>query len=137
MKKAFLLAGLLLASARGGDLPSLEKQHATLEKTLWKLQKEYALTDVYIDLYVRKWDEMYGRGNWGTTWKDGLTGLWRIEILAAESYPKQTPAKKITEHQQKTLQHEALHLVLIREGVPEQAQDGLIEAIQPHVRKVR
>lgn len=114
---------------------SLSEQTTRLNKVLWVNQKLFGLTNLYIEMEVKHPSDMQAKGVWGDTFiKDGIP---HIEILAVEDFPPAFPIADRAAMQNKTLQHEVMHIVMIQLGVPDKAQDALIEGLQPGMQVIR
>lgn len=114
--------------------PALTVQEATLQKVLRADQDRAGFHDSVINLSVKLDKDMVLKNGdpclcWGQTYaKDGY---YQIDILAAQSYPKNFPAKDIAYHQRQVVQHEVLHIVFHELGMPDQYQDQYITALLP------
>lgn len=123
-----LLTGTMYAA-------SLSEQTARLNKALWVNQKLFGLTDLFIVLEVKHPAGMQVQGVWGDMFvKDGLP---YVEVVALEDFPPSFPAAKRIAMQNKILQHEVMHIVMTQLGVPDKAQDALIEGLQPGMQVIR
>lgn len=123
------LAGFLLY----GGTPSLQLQTERLNKVLWENQKQFALTHRWVDLAVKHSKDMSCNNCWGDVFNDDHGS--HIEILAQEDFPPSFPQGKRFNFQKEVLQHEVLHVVLTRLGVPGYAQDDLIEGLRPAMQQ--
>lgn len=138
--KYFLLTVVLLLAGLDSYLgyqrffpsdQSTEAQTIALQPTLWKLQNQFHLTNVDLDVrVVRKSDMRDPDGRWCECWGRN-NGEGYIEIEDFRDMPMSIPWNRRKQFQKEILQHEVMHTVLTDLGVPPQAQDGIIETLRP------
>jgi hypothetical protein len=131
--KPLLLTLLLLLPIGLFAQDSISQQEAHLNKVLYKIEKQFGLSDRFIILHVKRDGTTKAKGVWGDSWQDEDGG--HIEILALEDYPPAMPAREARRFQEKVLQHEVMHFELTHLGVPGDFQDGLIEGLQGALRR--
>jgi hypothetical protein len=111
---------------------TIAQEQRRCEKILWYEQKQLALEQLGITLHVLRAKDMKDKAVWGSMriTDDGPV----IEIRATEDYQPAMSAKERRHQQDEVVIHELLHILLIQCGVPNPAQDTIIEAIRPGVR---
>lgn len=112
---------------------SLDQQTARLSKILWENQKQFKLTEIWVDVKVKHSKDMKCTYCWGDEYNDESGS--HIEVMAKEDFPPSFPQGKRDKFQNEILQHEVLHIVMTRLGVPDQAQDGIIEGLRPAMQQ--
>lgn len=133
MRNLLLAIFLLFPVGLRAQVDSLSVQEARLNKTLNKVEKQFGLEDTGIVLQVKPADQLSAKGVWSLSFADDSGA--HIEILALQSYPPSMPLRRARAFQKEVVQHEAMHFVLMRLGVPHDAQDRLIHGLQGAMRK--
>lgn len=130
MIKKFLSTILLMTTLCLGD--SLVTQQHRAERTMWFEQKQFGLDKIYMTIHVRSAKAMHEKNCWGSMHltPDGPD----IEVMAMEDYTAGMSRAERRRHQKEVVAHEILHVLMIRTGVPNSAQDSIIEAVRPGVR---
>lgn len=100
---------------------------------LWYEQKQFGYEDWLVHLYVKRAKDM-PPAVWGITRFDTKDHLIEMDILAQEDYQSGMSDKEKQYQQREVVVHEFLHLVMEKVGVPEKAQDEIIEAVRPGVK---
>jgi len=125
---------LFLTVACGASkAPTLDQQTKALYKQLWKDEKFFGYTTIYITLQVKHATDMHNKLVWGDIFYDA--GYPQIEVLALEDFPPQESMANRKKHQLEVLRHELFHIKMDQLGVPASAQDDIIEALQPLLKK--
>jgi hypothetical protein len=134
MKKliSVLLSLVVLTGCAFAGPPTLAEQQRHCEKILWYEQKQFSLDQIGITLRVLRGKDMKDKMAWGSM---QLTDHGPdIEILATDDYEPSMSAKERRHQQEEVVIHELLHILMVQCGVPQTAQDTIIEAIRPGVR---
>ncbi len=131
----FLAALFLISFPFSGtsNPPSLGEQTQALYKQLWNDEKMFGFQNIYIVMNVKHPQDMHEKNVWGDVHFD--KGYPEIDIMALEDYPAQMPMKERKVQQRQVLRHELLHIKMEQLGVPGEAQDTLIEALQPYMKE--
>lgn len=122
----------LLCGAAPPPVPSLAAQTRHCEKVLWFEQKQFDLAQFYMTIQVKRAKDMKHPNAWGAVELSNSGPV--IEIMAMEDYNAGMTLAERQHHQDEVVVHEVLHVVLIREGVPSEVQDAIIEAIRSGVK---
>ena len=134
MHSKLLASILLLSLTLPARLYAAPDDVAALQAYLWKLEKQFDLTSVAIDLHILPRTQMYEKnGVWGDCWYDNAGS--HIEVMAARDFPNSYPRSEIGKMQQRILQHELMHLAMIHAGIPNEIQDAVIELLQPRLAR--
>ena len=143
MKKLLLISflagllvsyGLFLGFVYTDYQESSEDQTLRLTKELWKLEKQYSLIEYGITVQVLRHDDLVnkcGSEVFGCTFPD------KGEILIRDTRDlfATMPGKERIPFQNSILQHEVLHLVFTKFGMPGDVQDEWIHDLQPYLKK--
>lgn len=130
---ALVVAGLFPLQAA----PSLADQTKALQKVLWEDQVLAGLKNAYIDVNVLPAAKMLDTDGkqcqcWGLVFANKLG--YHVQVLDAQEFPKNFPAKLIAQHQREVVAHEVLHIVFGANKMPDDVQDQFIEAVLPMLR---
>lgn len=113
---------------------TLGAQQARLEPILWQNLTQFGLDHIFFKLEVKHATEMECGACWGDTTFQKYGVL--VEILDINDYPESMPESERVTFQKQVVQHEVLHVMLTRLGVPPEVQDRLIEGmIAPGIRQ--
>lgn len=121
---AFLLTGSMLGQ-------TLAEQTAHCGKVLWFYQKQASLTNVFMEIKVLRREQVKEKNAWGSI--EYTPGGPVIEIVALQDFPTQMSMRERKKMQEVIVRHEILHAVLKTVGVPDTAQDSLIDTLLPLV----
>lgn len=129
-----LIAALLgvLTPSYGGSLPTLVAQQKRAEAVLWFEQKQFQLDQITMTIKVLRAKDMKEKTAWGAM-ELHSNGPY-IEILAEDDYEPAMTVKERKHQLDEIVVHELLHVLMIQQGVPHDAQDSIIEAVRPGVK---
>lgn len=108
----------------------LRSEQRQVEKELWRQEQTLGLTNVYFNIHVRRLKDMVRKNVWG----DLDLETHEIEILATEDFPNAMPRSARDRFQKEIVKHEVLHIKLKTMGVPDEAQDDIIEGLRPAIK---
>ncbi len=128
-----LALGITMALFTAQSIDSLTVQSARLAKVLWANQQQFALTSGWIDVHVMHPKDMKCHECWGDQWADAQGN--HVEVMAQEDFPASYPVSQRAKMQNEITQHEVMHIVLTKLGVPDKVQDDLIEGLRPAMRQ--
>ena len=108
---------------------STEQQQLRLEKTLWKVEKQFRLDGYVFQMNVARQVDMdkVCPGAWGCSQIE----TDQIYLLDIRDYPLAMPQRERIPFQNKVLQHELMHFVFSGLEMPPDVQDKFIHTLQP------
>ena len=131
MFRLIALALALLFPTFAAD--TIPQQQARLNKVLFRVQRQFGLEDWQILMEVKRQADAREKGVWGDCWVDDDGA--HVESVALQDYAASRPPRAARKFQNNVLQHEMMHLLLTREGMPHEAQDLAIRTLQPFMKK--